>query len=161
VSRGLGTAERLDLDAALEDAFEPLRAARTSLSPLRVRAAVRWGRGATPRSLRWARLVARASEMSVAAGMTAILFIGAFGSASLPAPDAQVGAAQEIRDASIYPVARVSAPLTDERYIRWLRIDRYIPLQDWLDPMTVRPAPPTGLVPPSPRSDSGSAPGLF
>ena len=146
--------ERLEVEAALDSAFEPLRSRRTDLSPRRVRAAVRWGRGAPPppTALPWSGAVARLSELSVAVGMFLVFFSAGVGSAVLP-PDAGAPApAVEQVDEGIYPVPHVSAALEDERYIRWLRIDRYVPLQDWLDPSTVRAGLTKRLDPPAPRS---------
>lgn len=145
----LDLAARLEVEDALEAAYAPLRSGRTGLSPLRVRAAVRWGRAAPPRPVRWVRAVSRLSELSVAAGMTVLVFVGAFGSAAVTPPDAP-SAGEPARDESIYPVARVTAPLTDERWIRWLRLDRYVPLQDWLDPSVVRVGPAPRLQLPEP-----------
>ena len=123
--------ELLAVEDAVRDAYAPLRAQGTSLSPLRVRAAVRWGRGAPERPVRWARAIARLSELSVAVGMSAMVFIAAFA----PAPERTVArAVDEARDPAVYPVPRVTVPLDDAQYIRWLRLDRYVPLQDWLDP---------------------------
>lgn len=128
--------ERLEVEAALNDAFAPLRARRAELSPLRVRAAVRWGRGAAPpKGLPWAAAASRLSELSVAVGMSAMVFIAAFSPAPAPAADARV---DEAKDPAIYPVPHVSAPVDDARYIRWLRLDRYVAVQDWLDPSVVR-----------------------
>jgi hypothetical protein len=149
--------ERLEVEAALETAFAPLRRRETDLSPLRVRAAVRWGRGAPPPSaVRWSGAVARLSELSVAVGMFAMVFSAGFGSAALPDPTTQASAAAQ-QDGSAIAVPHVSAALEDERYIRWLRIDRYVPLQDWLDPATVRPGLAKRLDLPAPRAGILSA----
>lgn len=136
-TRPLPLADRLAVEAALETAFAPLRAARTPVSPLRVRAAVRWGRGAPPPpDRRWVAAISRLSELSVAVGMTLVVFVGTFGPSralapAVPEPDAEAVAVS-------YPVPRVTEPLEGERYIRWLRLDRYVPLQDWLDPSVLR-----------------------
>jgi hypothetical protein len=130
--------ERLAVDAALEAAFAPLRLRRSTVSPLRVRAAVRWGRGAPPEALRWSGAVARLSELSLAAGMSVMIFVGAFGSASVAPRGSAPAATGVAADPALYPVPRVTAPLEDEQYIRWLRLDRYVPLADWLDPTVVR-----------------------
>lgn len=152
--RMLTLGERLEVEAAIDAAYEPLRAERTDLSPRRVRAAVRWGRGAAPppRAIRWSGAVARVSELSVAVGMFLVFFSAGVGSAVLPPETSSSAPAVEQVDAGIYPVPHVSAALEDERYIRWLRIDRYVPLQDWLDPGTVRPGLTKRLEPPAPRS---------
>lgn len=149
--------ERLVVEAALEDAYTPLRERTTDVSGLRVRAAVRWGRGASPlrndapRALRWSGAIARLSELSVAVGMFVMIFTASVGTAVLRDPGATTPGAEEV-DGSLYPVPRVSVPLEDERYIRWLRIDRYVPLQDWLEPSTVRPGVTKRLELPAPRA---------
>ena len=134
----LPLAERLEVDHALEAVFGPLRTQHTSVSPLRVRAAVRWGRGAHPEAVRWSRAVSRLSELSLAVGMSVMVFVGAFGAAAPVIPSPEPTSLDEAIDPALYPVPRVTAPLDDERYIRWLRLGRYVPLQDWLDPSVVR-----------------------
>jgi hypothetical protein len=138
----LPLAQRLEVERAIESAFAPLRLRRAAVSPLRVRAAVAWGRGAPPQAVRWSGAVARLSELALAAGMSVVVFVGAFGSAA-PAQRAPVSTLDESVDAALYPVPRVTAPLDEEHYIRWLRLDRYVPLQDWLDPSVVRTGPVT------------------
>lgn len=71
----LGSDERLALDAALEDAFAPLRARSANISAARVRAAVRWS-APEPRPLRGLALLTRVSELTVAAAISAFLFAG-------------------------------------------------------------------------------------
>lgn len=71
----LGYGERLALDAALEDAFAPLRARTVNVSAARVRAAVRWS-APEPRPLRGFALLTRVSELTVAAAISAFLFAG-------------------------------------------------------------------------------------
>ena len=134
----LSLAERIEVERALERAFTPLRLRRTAVSPLRVRAAVRWGRGEPPQAVPWSGAVARLSELSLAVGMSVMVFVGAFGSATPVSPAATSTSLDEAVDPALYPVPRVTAPLDDERYIRWLRLGRYVPLQDWLDPSVVR-----------------------
>ena len=136
----LPLAQRIEVERALESAFTPLRLRRTSVSPLRVRAAVRWGRGAPPQAVRWSGAVARVSELALAVGMSAIVFVGALGSVTPSATGAGPASLDEAVDPALYPVPRVTAPLDDERYIRWLRLGRFVPLQDWLDPAVVRPS---------------------
>lgn len=132
--RPRGLAERLEIGSIVEDAYAPLRSRRAELSPLRVRAAVRWGRGAPPSAARWSRTVSRLSELSVAVGMSVMVFVAAFS----PSPARSVvPAVDEARDPA-YAVPRVTVPLEDAQYIRWLRLDRYVPVQDWLDPTVVR-----------------------
>ncbi len=76
--------QRLPLDAALEDAFAPLRSRTANVGPARVRAAVRWA-SPEPRRLRGLALLTRASELTVAAAISAFLFAGSVASiTSLP-----------------------------------------------------------------------------
>ncbi len=142
-------AEDLAVEAALRDAFAPLRARRAPVGPLRVRAAVRWGRGSGASPLPWTAAIARLSELSVAVGMSVMVFIAAFGTPATPAATQTV---DEASDPAIHPVPHVSAPVDDSYYIRWLRLDRYVPMQDWLDPSVVRisPLPPLRRVEPPP-----------
>jgi hypothetical protein len=140
----LSLGDLLEVEAALDTAFAPLRGARTHLSPRRVRAAVRWGRGAEPPkpyALRWSGTIRRLSELSVAVGMAAMIFVGALGPAT---PDA----GRTDASASLNPVATYAVSLAEEKEQRALLaareravLQRYVPLQDWLDPNVVRPAP--------------------
>lgn len=78
--------DRLLVDAALTEAFAPLRLRTANISAARVRAAVRWSRPAGPR-LRGLALVARISELSVAAAISALLFGSTLAAvSSSPAP---------------------------------------------------------------------------
>lgn len=67
--------ERLRLDAALEEAFAPLRGHRSNVAAARVRAAVRWSSPA-PCGLRGLALLARVSELTVAVAISALVFAG-------------------------------------------------------------------------------------
>jgi hypothetical protein len=80
--------ERLTIDAALEDAFAPLRARTATVGPARVRAAVRWT-APEPRAHRRLALLGRASELMVAAAVSAFLFAGSAASVQTapPVPD--------------------------------------------------------------------------
>ena len=71
--------QRLPLEAALEEAFAPLRARAAKVGPARVRAAVRWS-SPEPRGLGGLALFARLSELSVAAAISALLFAGSVAS---------------------------------------------------------------------------------
>ena len=66
---------RLPLDAALEEAFGPLRARTANVGPARVRAAVRWA-APEPVALRGLTLVGRISDLSLAAVVSAFIFAG-------------------------------------------------------------------------------------
>lgn len=140
--------ERLEVEEAIDAAFAPLRAARTDLSPLRVRAAVRWGRGAPPpEAVRWSGAIARLSELSVAVGMSVVIFGAALGPAAeqpntAPAPSrsgVEVGAVALAEEREMRAERREWAELLRSR-LDAFRLDRYVPLQDWLDPTVVRPA---------------------
>jgi len=80
--------ERLSLDAALEDAFAPLRARTANVGPARVRAAVRWSASEPGTRSRLA-LLGRVSELTVAAVISAFLFAGSVASVETapPVPD--------------------------------------------------------------------------
>lgn len=128
--RALRLSEQLEVEDALRDAYAPLRSRRVALSPLRARAAVRWGRGRSERPVRWAHAVSRLSELSVAAGMSVMIFVGALG----PAPARVADPVDEARDPAVFPAPRASVALDDVRFIRSLRIERSAPVQDRLDP---------------------------
>ncbi|HSW94771.1 MAG TPA: hypothetical protein VLI88_01275 [Patescibacteria group bacterium] len=80
--------QRLPLDAALEDAFAPLRAHTANVGPARVRAAVRWSASEPPTRSRLA-MLGRVSELTVAAAISAFLFAGSVASVQTapPVPD--------------------------------------------------------------------------
>jgi hypothetical protein len=80
--------ERLTVDAALRDAFAPLRARTSNVGPARVRAAVRWT-ASEPRRLGRLGLLVRVSELSIAAAISAFLFAGSVASVQTapPVPD--------------------------------------------------------------------------
>lgn len=71
--------DRLPVDAALDDAFAPLRARTANVGAARIRAAVRWS-VPEPRKLRGLALLARVSELTVAAAISAFLFAGSVAS---------------------------------------------------------------------------------
>ena len=81
----LALEDRLAVDAALDEAFGPLRARTASIGAARVRAAVRWSRP-EPRPLHGIALFARIGELSMAAVVSAFLF-GASIASVAPAPD--------------------------------------------------------------------------
>jgi hypothetical protein len=67
------------VDAALDDAFAPLRARTANIGPARVRAAVRWS-APEPRSLGGLALLGRISELSLVAAISAFVFAGSVAS---------------------------------------------------------------------------------
>jgi hypothetical protein len=71
--------QRIPLDAALEEAFAPLRARTAKVGASRVRAAVRWSAPEAGR-LRGLALLTRVSELTVAAAISAFLFAGSVAS---------------------------------------------------------------------------------
>ena len=71
--------DRIAVDAALDAAFAPLRARSANVGPARVRAAVRWS-PPEPRGLRGAALLARVSQLTVAATFSALVFSGSLAS---------------------------------------------------------------------------------
>ena len=66
--------ERLAIEARLDDAFADLRAERCDLSPLRARAAVRWGRARPRAAVGWSGPLRRLTEVSVAVCATLMVF---------------------------------------------------------------------------------------
>ncbi len=86
--------DRLPVDAALDEAFAPLRARTANISPARVRAAVRWSRP-EPAQIGRTALLARISEITTAAVISAFVF-----SASL----ASLAASPYVPDVSRDPV---------------------------------------------------------
>ena len=88
----LSLEHRLPVDAALDDAFAPLRARSATVGPARVRAAVRWA-PAEPRRLGRLALIQRVSELTVAAAICAFVFAGAVTDSGPGVPDATRDAA--------------------------------------------------------------------
>lgn len=140
--RPLPLRERLQMEAALDAAYGPLRRKRTNISAARVRAAVRWHRAEEPALPRW-RWVSHLAEVTLAAGVTAFIFTGTIGPIGLPVriQADMLQAPQIFDDAPPVPGfigPRVTAPLGDgQRWIRWLRLDRVVPMEDDLDPTVV------------------------
>lgn len=124
--------ERLRVDAALDAAFAPLRLTGTSLSPARVRAAVRWTTAAPP-PLRGAALLGRAGELATAVAAAAFVFAASLAPVSSLSPGGEA--------------ARVSAPADEmrvgpglsldrpETFARWLRVGRTAAVNDLIDPL--------------------------
>jgi len=122
----------LRLDAALDEAFAPLREIGTNVSAARVRAAVRWA-PAGPPPLRGAALFGRAGELATAVAAAAFVFAVSLA----PAAPTDVGGlttgstvpADEVR------VARGLALDRPEIFARWLRVGRSVTANDLLDPL--------------------------
>lgn len=134
-TRALDLAERLDAEAAIDAAFAPLRARRSTVGATRVRAAVRWGRGgdALPEAVPWAGAMRRISELGMAVGMSAFVFAASLSSVPIgdqPSP-AHIRAVEVVEEA--LPVPRVTKPLEEDRYIRWLKLGRDVTSLDLLD----------------------------
>ena len=123
--------QRLRLDAALEEAFAPLRASDASVSPARVRAAVRWAPTESPR-LQGAALLGRAGELATAVAAAAFVF-----AASLAVPG-ETGAAIAPVRASADEVRTAPGLSLDrpEIFARWLRVGRTVTVNDLLDPLS-------------------------
>lgn len=129
---GLPLDQRILLNAALEEAFAPLRRAGTSVSPARVRAAVRWTKPIAP-PLRGLALAGRAGELATAVAAAAFVFAASLAPVALPGGGAASAAvsvpADEVR------LARGLALDRPETFVRWLRIGRSVTANDLLDPL--------------------------
>ena len=122
--------QRVRLDTALEEAFAPLRASGTSLSPARVRAAIRWTPAAPP-PLRGAALFGRAGELATAAAA----FVFAASLAPVALPGAGGASASSTLPADGVRVAPGLALDRPEIFARWLRVGRSVAANDLLDPL--------------------------
>lgn len=164
-ARGLGLGERLEVEAALETAFAPLRGRRSSVGPTRVRAAVRWGRAEPEAPVPWAAAVSRISELGMAVGVSAFVFAAALTSVAPPAGPTPVSDAAIVDDMLEQPllvtpnwtVKIVPASFDDEmtRMIRWLKfggprapddLDATIPPRQPQAPAPAPTAPPQLLL---------------
>ena len=121
--------QRLRLDAALADAYAPLRQAGTALSPARVRAAVRWAPSGTP-PLRGAALLSRAGELATAVAAAAFVFAASL--APLGTPGSGVPSAVPADEVRVGPGLSLDRP---EVFARWLRVGRTVIADDLLDPL--------------------------
>jgi len=111
---------------ALDRAYAPLRARTTRLSPARVRLAMRIPEP-VPASARFSRITARITEFGLAAAVTAFAFVGT----------ASVTPQHTIVDEAVAPVVaptHVTNGGDDQYFLRWLRLGRYAPQADTLDP---------------------------
>lgn len=127
----MGLGERLEVEAALETTFAPLRARRSEVGPTRVRAAVRWGRAEPQPPVPWAAAVSRISELGLAVGMSAFVFAAALASVAPPAGSHPVSDAAIVDDMLVQPMpvvhrwtVRIVPPsMEDEmaRMMRWVK----------------------------------------
>jgi anti-sigma factor RsiW len=112
---------------ALDRAYAPLRARTTRLSPARVRLAMRIPEP-VPASARFSRITARITEFGLAAAVTAFAFVGT----------ASVTPQHTIVDEAVAPEVATPTHVTsggdDQYFLRWLRLGRYAPQADTLDP---------------------------
>ena len=112
---------------ALDRAYAPLRVRSAALSPARVRLAMRIPQP-VPASLRFSRITARINEFGLAAAVTAFAFVGA---GAVAPQHAIVDEAVAVE--SVAPT-QISAGSDDSYFFRWLRLGRYVPVSDTLDP---------------------------
>ncbi len=133
---------------ALDRAYAPLRVRSASLSPARVRLALRISQP-VPASFRFSRITARISEFGLAAAVTAFAFVGA---GSIAPQHAIVDEAVAVE--SVTPT-HVSAGPDDRYFFRWLRLDRYAPVSDVLDPAVTPKAYGDDENPPATQERSG------
>ncbi|HUQ42438.1 MAG TPA: hypothetical protein VM052_08050 [Candidatus Limnocylindrales bacterium] len=112
---------------ALDRAYAPLRMETAVISPARVRLALRIPQP-LPAASRFSRITAHINELGLAAAVTAFAFVG---SASVTPSHAIVDEAVVTNAPALTHVA----PDRDEQYfLRWLRLGRYAPPADVLDP---------------------------
>ena len=111
---------------ALDRAYAPLRAIVVAISPARVRLATRLP-PPLPASSQLSRLTARVTEVSLAAAVTAFAFVG---SASVAPRSAIVDEAAT----DTATLTHVTADTDDQSFLRALRIGRYAPPSDLVDP---------------------------
>lgn len=128
--RALPLDDQISLDSLLDDAFASGRTRTTGISAARVRARVAWERDVpVSRGWRAVSVLGRLGEASLGFGLTAILFVGSLGSAS-------------VKPETIQPergggfIVRISAPLDDSRFLRLVRLGLGAPLVDDVDPAT-------------------------
>jgi anti-sigma factor RsiW len=119
--------DQVALSVALDRAYAPLRARTARLSPARVRLAMRIPEP-VPAATRFSRLTARITEFGLAAAVTAFAFAG---SASV-APQHAIVDEAVTRD--VVTATHVTAESDDQYFFRWLRLNRYAPQADVLDP---------------------------
>lgn len=116
--------ELWDASIALDRAYAPLRARSVALSPARVRLALRAAQP-VPQSVRVSRVVARFTEVALAAAVTAFAFVGS----SSVAPKSSI--VDETTSETV--PTHVTTALEDRNFFRWIRIGRHAAASDPVD----------------------------
>ena len=115
--------ELWDASIAVDRAYAPLRARTVSLSPARVRLALRTPEP-TSRALRVTRITARFTEIALAAAVTAFAFVGS----TSVAPRSSI-----VEETSTDTTTHTIAAFDDQNFFRWIRIGRYAAPADLVD----------------------------
>ena len=139
----------LAASVALDRAYAPLRMRTIGLSPARVRLALRIPEP-VPAAARFSRLTARITEFGLAAAVTAFAFVG---SASV-APQHTIVDEAVVTDA--FTPTHITAEPDERRALRWLRLGRYAPQIDILDPAVSPNAHQHDVVEPTTPDRAGS-----
>lgn len=122
---------------ALQRAYAPLRTETVDLSPARARLAARAPLPA-PHTVRVARLTSKMGEVALAAAVTAFAFAGAGSVTPQPSIVGDEQAPETVQ------LTHVSTRLDDATFVRWLRLDRYVPPDDTIDPTAALPSAASG-----------------
>ena len=122
--------ELWDTAIAVDRAYASLRTRTVTLSPARVRLALRAAEP-VPSSVRLSRVASRFTEVALAAAVTAFAFVGS----------ASVAPKSTIVDerSSDGVTTHVSTAFDDQNFFRWIRIGRYASSPDLVD-SAVRPS---------------------
>jgi hypothetical protein len=131
--RDLSLEERLRVEAALADAYAPLRERRAAISPARVRARVRWETAPQPAAA-WqgVALVARLSEATVAFAVSALFFVGALGITEAPRSVSD-DAAPRVEATFVSRAFDPSQLVDDPNYLRVQSFAQRVLIDDSLD----------------------------
>lgn len=99
----------------------------------------------------WAGAVRRISELGIAVGMSAFVFAASLASvpptgAPIPVSEVEVVDDMLVAALRVVPdekwVPRITLPVpADEQFIRWLKLDRHVPMEDRID-ATIPPRQP-------------------
>lgn len=133
-------ADLITASVALQRAYAPLRSESVSLSPARVRLALRRPQP-IPASVRIGRLSARLTEVALAAAVTAFAFVG---SASV-APKPSI-----VEETATDTTTTQVADPAEGAIVHWFKIGRYAVTPDVVEPAVELPA----------RDDADTLPGL-